>query len=72
MVFGKDTAQEGLDALTAFIQECGLPTRLRQLKSKVEITETVLRNVADTCSLIISAPRALRRDEIYEILCECL
>ena len=29
---GKDTAQEGLDALTAFIQECGLPTRLRQLK----------------------------------------
>lgn len=72
MVFGKDTAQEGLDALTAFIQECGLPTRLRQLKSKVEITETVLRNVADTCSLIKSAPRALRRDEIYEILCECL
>ncbi len=38
IVFGAATAQEGMDALTAFISECGLPTKMRQLKSRVEIT----------------------------------
>ena len=71
-VFEKETAQEGLDALTAFIQECGLPTKMEQLRSKVEITPEVLRKVADTCNIIKSGPRELSRDEIYELLCECL
>ena len=43
-----------------------------QLKSKVEITPEVLRKVADTCNIIKSGPRELSREEIYEILCECL
>ena len=71
-VFSKDTAEEGLDALTAFIRECGLPTKMGQLKSKVEITPQLLRRVADTCNIIRCNPRELSRDEIYQILCECL
>lgn len=71
-VFGVETAQQGLEALTAFIQECGLPTRLSELKSKVEITPQVLRQVANTCNLIQCNPRPLSREEIYQILMECL
>ena len=71
-VFGKNTAQEGLDALTAFIKECGLPTKLSELASKVEITPEVLRKVADTCNLIQCNPRPLDREEVYQILCECM
>lgn len=71
-VFGKDNAGAGLEALTAFIEECGLPTKMGQLKSKVEITPDILRKVADTCNIIKSGPRELSRDEVYEILTECL
>ena len=71
-VFEKDTAGEGVEALASFIKECGLPTRMNQLKSKVEITPDVLRQVADTCNIIKCNPRELSREEIYEILCECL
>ena len=72
VVFDADTAKSGLDALEDFIKECGLPTKMSQLKSKVEITPEVLRQVADTCNLIQSNPRTLNRDEIYDILMECL
>ena len=71
-VFGRRTAQEGLQALTEFLQACGLPTRLIQLASKVEITPKLLRRAADTCNVIRTGPCELSRDEIYEILCECL
>ncbi|MDO4331297.1 MAG: iron-containing alcohol dehydrogenase [Eubacteriales bacterium] len=72
IVFGADTAEDGVDALENFIKECGLPTKLGQLKSTVEITPEVLRQVADTCNIIKCNPRELGRDEIYEILMECL
>lgn len=72
VVFGKQTAEEGLDALEAFIKECGLPTKMGQLKSKVEITPEVLRKVADTCNIIQCNPRTLSRDEVYDILMECM
>lgn len=71
-VFGADTAEAGLETLTAFIQACGLPTKLSQLKSKAEITPAVLRQVADTCNIIQCNPRTLDREEIYQILLECL
>lgn len=58
-VFGKSTAEEGLEALTAFIRECGLPTKLTELKSKVEITPEILRQVADSCNIIKCNPREL-------------
>lgn len=72
VVFGADTAEAGVEALADFIKECGLPTRLGQLKSTVEITPAVLRKVADTCNIIKCGPRELSRDEIYDILMECL
>ena len=72
VVFGVETAEQGLDALEAFIKECGLPTRMNQLKSKVEITEEVLHQVADTCNIIKCNPRELDRQEIYQILTECM
>ena len=71
-VFGKETAAEGVEALTAFVEECGLPTRLGQLKSRVEITPELLRQVADSCNIIKSNPRTLTHDEVYEILCACM
>ncbi len=43
---------------------------LRDRKGKFE--PQVLRQVADTCNIIQCNPRQLSRDEIYEILCECL
>lgn len=72
VVFDVDTAEAGLAALEAFIQECGLPTKLGQLKSTVEITPEVLRKVADTCNIIKTGPRELSREEVYEILMECM
>lgn len=71
-VFGADTAEAGVDALEDFIKECGLPTKMSQLKSTVEITPKVLRQVADTCNIIKCNPRELDREEIYQILMECL
>ena len=72
VVFEKDSPEAGIDALADFIKECGLPTRLGELKSKVEITPQVLRQVADTCNIIKCNPRELGREEIYEILMECM
>lgn len=72
VVFGVDTAEAGIDALSDFIKECGLPTTMGELESKVEITPEVLRQVADTCNIIKCNPRELNRDEIYEILMECM
>lgn len=71
-VFGVDTAEAGIEALSDFIKECGLPATMGELASKVEITPEVLRQVADTCNIIKCNPRELNRDEIYEILMECL
>lgn len=71
-VFDVDTAEAGVEALENFIKECGLPTKMSQLKSTVEITPEVLRKVADTCNIIKCGPRELDRDEIYEILMECM
>lgn len=72
VVFGVDTAEAGVDALENLIKECGLPTKMSQLKSRVEITPEVLRQVADTCNIIKSGARELNRNEIFDILMECL
>lgn len=71
-VFDADTAKDGITALSSFIKECGLPSTLKELKSKVEITPEILRQVADNCNIIRCNPRELSRNEIYEILTECL
>ena len=71
-VFGVNGAEAAVDALAAFIQECGLPVKLSQLKSRVEITPDLLRQVADSVNLLPNGPRQLTHDEVYEILMECL
>ena len=71
-VFHVDTAEAGLEALENFIKECNLPTKISQLKSTVEVTSELLRQVADSCNIIKCNPRELSRNEIYEILMECL
>lgn len=71
-VFDADTAEAGVEALAEFIKTCGLPTKMGELKSKVEITPEILRKVADTCNVIKCGPRELSRDEIYDILMECM
>lgn len=72
VVFDTDTAEAGVSALENFIKECGLPVKMGQLKSTVEITPEVLRQVADTCNIIKTGPRELDREEIYQILMECI
>ncbi len=72
VVFDKDSAASGIDALAAFIEECGLPTKLTQLRSKVEITPELLRKVADSTNIIRCNPRTLDADEIYDIMMECM
>ena len=72
VIFDKGAAEEGIDALSAFIQECGLPTKMGQLKSKVEITPDLLRQVADSCNLIQTNPRPLTHEDVYQILLSCL
>lgn len=71
-VFDTDTAEGGIAALEDFIAECALPTKISQLNSKTEITPILLRQVADTCNIIRSNPRSLDRNEIYDILMECI
>ena len=65
-------AAEAVAALAAFILECGLPTKLPQLRSKTPITPTLQRQVADSVNLLTGGPRILTHDEVYEILTECL
>ena len=71
-VFDVETAEKGIEALEKFIKECGLPTKMSQLQSKVKITEDILRKVADSSNIIKTGPRQLDRNEIYEILTECM
>lgn len=71
-VFQVEGARESVDALAAFIRECGLPTRLSELRSTVTIDAALLREVAVSCNIIQSNPCTLSKDEIYDILCECL
>ena len=70
--FGVDTAVGGVQGLADFIKECGLPAKMGELKSRTEITPEILRSVADTCNVIKCNPRELSRDEIYDILMECM
>ena len=63
------TALAGVDALARFIREIGLPATLGEMG----ITdERVLRAVADTCNLTAGCCKQLTRDEVFEILKECL
>lgn len=65
----EEIALEGIEALASFIQEMELPTTLTQMG----ITdEHILRSVADTCNLTAGCAKKFEREEIFEILKECL
>lgn len=69
---GKDdltVANEGIDALAAFIAEMGLPTTFADLGS--DAPDETLRAVADTAVLTAACAKKLDRDEIYELLVAC-
>lgn len=63
----EETAALCVDALEAFIQEIGLPTRW----SEMGITdETFLRAAADTCLLMPGCCKQFTRDELFAMLKE--
>lgn len=65
----EELALAGIEALASFIREIGLPTTLTEMK----ITdERILRAVADSSNITAGCCKRLSRDEIFEILKECL
>ena len=63
-------AKAGVEVLTAFIREIGLPTTLGQLGITGKNTD--LTAVADSCAIVGGSYQKLTHKEIYEILWECL
>lgn len=69
---GKDdlaVANEGIDALAAFIEEMGMPTTFTEFET--DASDEVLHAVADTAVLTLACAKQLTRDEIFDILVEC-
>lgn len=65
----EQTAALGINALEAFIREIGMPTRWAELG----ITdENVLRAAADTCLLMPGCCKQFSRDELFDVLKECM
>lgn len=64
----EETALAGIEALTAFIREIGLPTTFEELGIPAD---TDLRAVADSTVLTPGCCKKLTHDELYEILKEC-
>lgn len=65
-------ALEGIDALADFIKECGLPTRLSQLKVKTPVTDKLLEEAAYSTAIMPGSYKKMTGGEIYAILKECL
>lgn len=63
------TALLGIEALETFIKEIGLPVRWSEMGIK---DENILRTAADTCFITPGCCKQLQRDEIFEILKECM
>lgn len=65
----EETASLGIDALEAFIKEIGLPNRWSEIGIN---DESILHSAANTCLIMPGCCRQLSRDEIFEILKECI
>lgn len=65
----EETAVAGIDALAAFIKEIGLPTSFAELGIPAD---TDFRAIADSTNVTAGYCKKLTRDEICEILQECL
>lgn len=69
---GKDDlaiANEGIDALAAFIAEMGMPTTFAELGA--DASDETLRAVADTAIITAACAKHLTPDEIFDILVAC-
>lgn len=65
----EELAKAGIDALADFVKEIGLPSTFAQMG----ITDKdMLKKVADTCNLTAGCCKKLSREEVLEILEECL
>ena len=65
----EELAKAGIDALADFVKEIGLPSTFAQMG----ITDKdMLKKVADTCNLTAGCCKKLSREEVFEILKECL
>lgn len=65
----QELAEAGIRALADFIREIGLPSTLGEMGIS---DKEMLRKVADTCNITAGCCKKLSREEIYEILEECL
>ena len=74
----EETALAGIDALAAFVKEIGHPTTLTELKEGMRpdspdpTGHEILRKVADTAIITPVCARQMDREEIYQILLECV
>ena len=64
----EETAKAGVEALTAFIREIGMPTSFYELGIPAD---TDFRAIADSTNITAGCCKRLTHDEIYEILMEC-
>ena len=60
-------ALAGIDALSSFIQEIGLPTTLKELGAQKE----QLKEIADSCGISQGSYKPMTHEEILEIFHEC-
>lgn len=63
-----ELAKAGVEALTDFIREIGLPTTLREIGVK---EDTDLKAIADSCPIVSGSYKKLTSTEILEIFREC-
>ncbi len=74
----EETALAGIDALSAFIKEIGMPTTLRELKAGMKegspdpTDKALLRKTADSVIITPGCARQMSHDEIYDILVESI
>ena len=64
----EETALAGINALSSFIKEIGLPTSFAELSISAD---TDFRAIADSTNITAGCCKKLTHDEIYDILCEC-
>lgn len=64
----EEAALAGIDAMTAFIKEIGLPTTFRELGIP---DDADFRAIANSTNITAGCCKKLTHDEIYEILNKC-
>lgn len=64
----EELAKAGIDALSGFIKEMGLPTTLKELGVN---DRTILKEIADSCNISQGSYKKMTHEEILEIFNEC-